>query len=129
MAEEREPSRADLLVERLAATDDDVVEVNRAFLLELIAETKPLYDLAARMNEDRRRLIDRSELAEMLADAGTEVGRRASLEGRIEWSEIEGIDGEAVPQDQVAVRAFYRVGNDIGQGGGVLIERGVGEGQ
>jgi hypothetical protein len=57
-----------------------------------------------------------AELAAVLRDAADEVERTASIEGSIAWeTPDENFD------NRFEVIAFYRVGNDAGQGGAVVI--------
>jgi hypothetical protein len=55
-----------------------------------------------------------SELIELFADAMTEVKRGASLEGAISY--------EAQEPGFYLVAGAYRVGNDLGQGGSVMVQ-------
>jgi hypothetical protein len=85
------------------------------------------WEEARSQREDNRRLIPWDEFASRMASIAHEVHKNASFEGRIEWSLMEGIDGEEVPAGQVAVSMFVRVGNDMGQGGVMLVQREEGE--
>lgn len=56
------------------------------------------------------------ELAAVLRDAANEIERTASIEGSIAWE----TPGENFDR-RYEVVAFYRTGNDMGQGGAVVI--------
>jgi hypothetical protein len=57
-----------------------------------------------------------AEFAGVLRDAASEVERTASFEGSIAWeTPAENFD------HRFEVIAFYRTGNDMGQGGAVVI--------
>lgn len=60
------------------------------------------------------KLMTGAELIELLADAMLEVRRGASLEGAISY--------EAQDQGFYLVAGAYRVGNDVGQGGSVMVQ-------
>lgn len=57
-----------------------------------------------------------TELALVLRDAADEVEKNASIEGSIAW-ETPTTDFDF----RYEVLAFYRIGNDAGQGGAVVI--------
>jgi hypothetical protein len=57
-----------------------------------------------------------AELAAVLRDAADQVERTASFEGSISWE-----TPEKDFDHRYEVIAFYRVGNDAGQGGAVVI--------
>lgn len=67
-------------------------------------------------------LIDNAALADMLDVAANEVRRRASMEGSIRWEFVVPPEGADVPaHHDMAVSAFFRTGNDMGQGGAVVL--------
>jgi hypothetical protein len=62
--------------------------------------------------------IQRETLIELLQAAIEELKGNASFEGRIQYTCMV----DDCPKDHFAVRAFVRTGNDMGQGGCVVID-------
>jgi hypothetical protein len=125
--DDEKKTRLELLEERLAAADpDDMnVEIPQGFLHSLLEEQQQITTMFQRYAGDKRRLMPKGEFKARMMAIAQEVMRDASFEGRVEWSIIDGIDGEEVPADQVAVRMAVRTGNDMGQGGMMLVDRDV----
>jgi hypothetical protein len=72
------------------------------------------------MAERRGVGMTKEQLLEVLDDIRTRVEHNDSYEGHIEWLMPE--EGDDFKEIQFRVRAGYRIGNTMGQGGFRLIE-------